>query len=68
MVFEELDWDEASSKMIITASEELTHYTGYSYHNESFKCRYTNLLEIALKERVYVDDFVSVTRKVQEKT
>jgi hypothetical protein len=67
MVFEELDWDEASSKMIITASEELAHYTGYSYHNESFKCRYTNLLEIALKERVYVDDFVSVTRKVRKK-
>jgi hypothetical protein len=66
-VFEALEWSDASFKMLIAAAEELAHYTGYDYHNESFKCRYTELLEIALKERVYVDDFVMTIRKVRKK-
>lgn len=66
-IFEELDWQEASFKMLIAAAEELTHHIGYEYHNESFKCRYTELLEIALRERVYMDDIVITIRKVRKR-
>ena len=65
-VFEPYDWGEAAVKMLIAATEELVHFCGYSYHNETFKCQFSNVLEKALHDRVFVDDFLSPIRKVRK--
>lgn len=35
-------------RMVTAAAEELTHLEGYPYHNETFKLRYTQMLETSL--------------------
>jgi len=65
-VFAPLAWEEVALKMLVSASEELVHFSGINYHNETFKCRFSDVLERALQERVIVDDFLSDIRKVRK--
>lgn len=45
-------------KMLTAAAEELTHLLGYTYHDEAFKSRYTQLLEAALFSLTNHRDFI----------
>lgn len=45
-------------KMMTAAAEELTHLLGYTYHDESFKARYTQLLENALASLINHRDLI----------
>ena len=61
-----MDWEDVPTEMLLSAAEELTHYIGYGYHNESFKCRYSDILGRALNSRVDVGDLLNVMHKVRK--
>ena len=66
-VYYEMTWEECALDLILTASEELAHHVGYTYHNESFKNKYSEILKLALDDRVKIKSFLDTIRKVTKK-
>lgn len=64
--YHQMGWEDVPLDMVLSAAEELTHYKGYLYHNESFKCRYSEILGKALDGRIDVGDLMNVMRKVRK--
>jgi hypothetical protein len=62
----EMDWEDVPLDMLFSAAEELTHFIGYSYHNELFKCRYAEIMKKGLGGLVELRDFTNVIRKVRK--
>lgn len=65
--YNEMTWEECALDMILTASEELAHHVGYTYHNESFKNKYSEILKVALDDRVKIRSLLNTVKKVTKK-
>ncbi|EMS78434.1 ATP-binding protein [Desulfotignum phosphitoxidans] len=65
--FIEMDWHECIVEFILSAAEELTHYIGHPYHNESFKCSLMQIIKAVVMERIVTDDIYRKNTKVTRK-
>ncbi|MBL6995796.1 ATP-binding protein [Desulfobacula sp.] len=63
----EMSWEDATLDIMLTAAEEIAHHLGYSFHNESFKCKYTDLIKVALGGRVNIKSLLNNIKKVTKK-
>jgi hypothetical protein len=61
-----MDWEDDPLDMFLVEAEEVTYLIGYSYHNESFKCRYSEILGKALNGRIDIGDLTNIMRKVRK--
>lgn len=65
--FMEMDWHECIVEFVLSAAEELTHFIGHPYHNESFKCSLMRVVKAVVMERLTTADIYRKSNKVTRK-